>query len=568
MNRFPLLDRKVLLFLLIASFGILLINIIVPFFSKVFYDVIVGLLIFSWADWFFALLAIVIVVYALLVIVKKLTLIHLNTKLSVEFSSKYLWHILRLPITFFQQRFGGEVAHRLFSNEMIIDEITGRLGEVILNLLFIIFYAIVLLWYNIPIALVGIAAVIINLTLLFYTQGVHREEALYLEQSNGKFLGFLMEGLNQIETIQSTHTENTFFTRLSAYFGEVINTEQSLGKKYTWINTLPNLLSSLTSTVLIAVGGYQVIFDNFTLGLFMASQALLINLMAPAASLVDLSKVSQSVLTNLTRVNAVLSNPIDPLFTEQDVTGSEHQIHEGHLELRNVTFGYSPGDPSLIEEFNLTVMPGQRVALVGRSGSGKTTLAHLINGILHPWSGEILIDGKPRSTLTREEITENLTSIDQDIFLFSGTIKDNLTLFDPSVSDEEIMHAAKDALIHDEVVEKPLGYHYPLIEEGMNLSGGQRQRLEIARGFLLNPKILILDEATSALDAHSEDQIMHNVKKRGYTTIVVTHRLNTIRTCDEIIVLDRGKVVQRGTHDSLQKQAGIYRDVLLRDIDV
>lgn len=556
-----------LLFLMLTGFGFMLGMAILPTFTKVFFDVILGQKIYSWGFWFLVGFTIMVLLASLFALLQALALMRLNGKLSVQFSARYLWHILRLPLSFYQQRFSGEIAYRLSLNDEVINDITGRLATVFLNIFFIIFYAVLMLWFNAPIALVGIVAVCINFFAVVYTQKARTDDYMYLQQSQGKFLGFVIGGLGYMETIKSIGGENGFFSRLSGYYSHVSNTEQDLGKKSSLLTALPTLLSHLTSAALFGVGGYLIINDDFTLGLFMAMQSLLNNFMSPVSQLLDLGSITQSVQTNIARIDDVLKNPVDPLFKLDQLEPSNKNL-SGYLELRNVTFGYSTLNPPLLENFNLQIKPGQRVALVGPTGCGKTTIARLITGLYQPWSGEILFDGTPRNELSKEQITQTLATVDQDIFLFAGTIKENISLFDPLITDEEIVRAAKDAAIHMEILQKPQGYQFMLNEGGSNLSGGQRQRLEIARGLILNPTILILDEATSALDSNTEEKIMRNLRHRQCSLIMVAHRLSTIRDCDEIIVLDNGKVVQRGKHEQLIAEPGIYKEFVSKDIDV
>lgn len=303
---------------------------------------------------------------------------------------------------------------------------------------------------------------------------------------------------------------------------------------------------------------------DLSAGTLIALQMLLLSFLQPVTRFVNFGQLMQFMKVNLMRLDDVLNNPIDRIYAKrkEGEKGKEILKLDGYLEFKNVTFGYSPLSPPLIENLNIKIKPGQRVALVGPSGSGKSTISKLSTGLFQPWSGEITYDGKPYEEHPSEVMQRSLASVDQDIFLFSGTVRDNITLWDATVPDDMLIQAAEDASIHYDILGRPHGYDMELIEGGRNLSGGQRQRLEIARALLYNPSLLIMDEATSALDSRTEKVIMNKIRKRGCSAIMVAHRLSTIRDCDEIIVLERGKVVERGTHDELKKLGKVYKNLI------
>jgi ABC-type bacteriocin/lantibiotic exporter with double-glycine peptidase domain len=336
-----------------------------------------------------------------------------------------------------------------------------------------------------------------------------------------------------------------------------------MGRLTNGLSVVPTTLASLTSVLVLTIGGLQVLNGSLTLAILVGFQALMSSFLSPISSMVSLAQQAQVAQGQLVQINDVLRNPIDPQFSEDAHPAAVAQARlDGRLELRDITFGYNPTSPALIEGFSLSVAPGQRVALVGGSGSGKTTIVRLILGLYAPWSGEILFDGKPRDQWPRTLITTSVAFVDQRIMLFEGTVADNLTLWDSTVPMTHLIKAASDACIHDDIVSRTGGYLSAVQEGGRNFSGGQRQRLEIARALTLDPSIVVLDEATSALDSDTERIIDRNLRRRGITSVIVAHRLSTIRDCDEIIVLDGGRIVQRGTHDDLLAQGGRYATLI------
>lgn len=560
--------KRPLLFLVFAGFCIMMTAIIYPGFTKVFYDTILGQSVYNWSTkYIFAIFALCLL-NGSLIWLQQYLLIRLNSKLSIRFSADYLRHILKLPLQFYQQRFGGEIAYRLHLNDSVIDILTGKLATTLLSMFFIIVYLMLMFTFSGRIATIALITAILNFTTVILIQRFRNDAYAVLQQDFGKFYGFAIGGLYYIESIKATGLEVDFFSKLIGYFNRSLNTEQRLGKRNDWVGSVPILLQQLTTAALFGIGGWMIMTEDFTLGLFMALQILINNFNTPVLQMTQLGEDIQTVKIDMARIDDVMKNPVDPLFLAQKETeeNKAFQRLEGEIELRDVAFGYSPLDPPLIENFNLLLKPGQRVAFVGTTGCGKTTISRLITGLFQPWKGEILFDGKKRQEIAREEIIHSLATVDQDVFLFSGTVRENITLFDSTYTEDEIIHAAKDACLHEEIIQKPGGYDYVVTEGGTNLSGGQRQRVEIARSLLLNPTILILDEATSALDSKTEEKIVKNVRQRGCSCIMVAHRLSTIRDCDEIIVLQLGKIIQRGTHDQLKEQEGPYRELVLHDI--
>lgn len=325
---------------------------------------------------------------------------------------------------------------------------------------------------------------------------------------------------------------------------------------------MPGLLNALVTVAILGLGGVRVIDGGMTIGMLVAFQGLMAGLTLPVFKLMGLAGKLQEAEGDMTRLDDIQNSPVEVYAASADDAVPSNAAMAGRLELAGVSFGYSRLEPPLIEGFDLTLEPGRRVALIGASGSGKSTVARLVTGVFKPWGGQVLFDGRPRDQIAPEQLHAALGSVDQDIYLFAGTVRDNLTLWDPTTPQEDMVQAARDALIHDVIATRPLGYESPVNEAGANFSGGQRQRLEIARALAGRPSILVLDEATAALDPLTEQLIDDNIRRRGCACLIIAHRLSTIRDCDEIVVMDRGRIAARGTHDQLMADSGHYRDLI------
>jgi ATP-binding cassette subfamily C protein len=567
-----------ILYCIIAGFLLVIPGLAIPAFSQVFVDEI---LVENRTEWLRPLILgmiITTILQAILTLLRLRYLRKLQIKLAVGMSSRFLWHILRLPINFYAQRYAGEISNRASLNNKVAQILSGQLATTVIDTVMILFYAIVMVTYDSVLTLIGVCFSAINGLALQWVARQRVDANMRLVQDWGKTAGVSIAALQSIETLKASALESDFFSRWSGYYTKAATSQQQLEITNQILGVLPIFLTALTSMSILVVGGLRVMDGDLTIGMLVAFQSLMLSFQQPVNTLVNFGSTLQELEGDLNRLEDVLGNSLDieveklhvgaqclrpylrPLRPNQ--TSDIIQNLEGHIELRNITFAYSPVDPPLIKNFNLSLKPGQRVAFVGASGSGKSTIAKLICGLYQPWEGDILFDGIPRGNLPRELLATSLSFVEQDIFLFGGTVRDNLTLWDTTVTDEQLIQACQDAAIHEAIMAIPGGYDGELLEGGINLSGGQRQRLEIARALVKNPTILVMDEATSALDSQTEKIIVENLRSRNCSCILVAHRLSTIRDCDQIIVLEKGVVVQRGTHEELWEQGGEYQRLI------
>lgn len=557
-------SETALVYIILVGLALVIPGLVIPVFSRIFVD---DILLGGRDSWLTPLLLGMGITAALrgtLTWLQQYYLLRLETKIALTTSGQFLWHILRLPTEFFSQRFAGDITSRMQSNDKVAKLLSGQLATTALNLVMIIFYFALMLQYNVILALVGLIIALINGLYLKFVSNRRVDQNRKLLKDRGKLVGSGMAGLQIIETLKATGSESDFFAKWSGYQAKALNSEQELGVSSQFLTAFPTFLTGINNTIVLALGGFLIMEGQMTIGMLVAFQSLMASFMSPVTGIVGLGYELQEVEGEMNRLDDVLKYPIDQeaegeLGETNPYTG---QKLEGYIELSQITFGYSSLEPPLIEDFSLSLRPGSRVALVGGSGSGKSTVAKIIAGIYRPWSGNILFDGQPRTSFQRATINNSLAMVDQEISMFQGTVRDNITLWDETISEMEVVRAAKGACLHDDITARSGGYNQPVEENGKNFSGGQRQRLEIARALAQNPTIMIMDEATSALDPVTERTIDENIRRRGCTCIIVAHRLSTIRDCDEIIVLEKGKIVERGTHEELKNRSGIYAKLI------
>ncbi len=487
--------------------------------------------------------------------------LRVSGKLAVVGNSTYLWKVLRLPMGFFSQRMAGDIKSRQSANASIAETLVNTLAPLFLNAAMTLFYLFIMLRYSAVLTLIGVGSIFINLLVSRVISAKRVNITRVQMRDAGRLTGATVAGIEMMETIKASGAENGFFEKWAGYQASVNTQNVRYMKLNQYLGMIPAGVSSLADIAVMMLGVWFAINGHFTPGMVMAFQGFMAAFLSPAATLVEAGQAIQEMRTQMERVEDVMEYP-DDAAVAWDASG-EGEVSfarlTGRIELKNVTFGYSRLEEPLIKDFSLTVEPGSRVAFVGASGSGKSTIAKLVAGLYAPWEGEILFDGKRIAQIGRGAFTGSLSMVDQDIVLFEDTVADNIRMWDFAISDAQMIQAAKDACIHEDIMQRPGGYQYRLAEGGMDLSGGQRQRIEIARALSLNPSVLIMDEATSALDAKTEHEVVESVRRRDITCIVIAHRLSAVRDCDEIIVMEGGKAVQRGTHEELYAQDGLYR---------
>ncbi|MGY4688488.1 NHLP family bacteriocin export ABC transporter peptidase/permease/ATPase subunit [Salibacterium sp. K-3] len=551
-----------MLFIILAGLALIIPGLLVPVFSQIFVDeVLLG----SMDHWLFPLLfgmGLTALLRGSLTWIQQYYLMRMENKMALAESSKFMWHLLRLPMYFFQQRYAGDLASRVELNDKIANLLTGKLAVNVINSMTVVFYLGLMIFYNVYLA--GIVVVLTLLNVLFLRIVSEKRTTLSqkMGQDQGNFMGVTMSGLSLIESIKASGTESDFFSKWSGHQAKVINATQTLGIFGQLVSSVPMLINTLTNIIVLLIGGWFILNGQITIGALVAFQTLAKSFFNPVNEIVQMMGEIQDAKGYMSRIDDVLAHEEEEHLPENSVESSGRSKLTGSVELEEVSFGYSILESPFISQFSLQIQPGERIALVGMSGSGKSTLSKLMTGLHRPWAGRIRFDGQPRSEISAYVMALSMSIVDQDIHMFEGTIKDNITLWDDTISEAAVVQAAKDACIHEDIMDKREGYEHWMEEDGRNFSGGQKQRLEIARALVENPSILIFDEATSALDPQTEFRVMENIRGRGCTCVIVAHRLSTIRDCDQIIVLESGSIIQQGKHEQLKAEEGPYMDLV------
>lgn len=549
---------RALVLVLLASLLLVVPGIIGPAFNRVFLDSVFS---GSSPSYFWPLLGVMACTVAasfLISSVLRRALARTEAWMSLVSSAKFVRHLLRLPMGFFLQRKAAELEQRVGYNERVAEVIARDLVANAVNMLLIVFYAVFLLRYSLLLGAIGIGMAVINVVLLQRVIAARRAINDAVNADVGGLVCTTYHTLRTIETVKATAGEDIAHMRWAGFYAKVLGAQQRIGVPTALLAVVPPFLAGVNSAFLLLLGGMRVVDGVMTVGTLIAFQSLLAGFNRPISELTNLSSRMQSLGTEVVRLKDVEDYPVDSSVVEEDGDKVEHTRLSGLLVVNELSFCYSEGEPPVISDVTFTLAPGGRVALVGGSGSGKSTIGRLIAGLVEPTIGVIMMDGLPRQEHSRTVLAASVGYVDQDVTLYAGSVKDNLTMWDDSMPDELVMAALADAEMLETITGRPGGIHANLGEDGANLSGGQRQRLEIARALAAQPTLLVLDEATSALDPETERKVIDNLRRRGCSAVVIAHRLSTIRDADEIIVMEKGKVVERGTHDQLMSRGRTY----------
>ncbi|WP_428260150.1 NHLP family bacteriocin export ABC transporter peptidase/permease/ATPase subunit [Gallibacter sp. Marseille-QA0791] len=551
-------------FLVLTSVISSLLGVIQPVFSRIFMD---RLLTGQNPDWlypFIFALALFSAVQIIIAWIQAVWSLKIDGKLAVTGSAVFMWKVLRMPMEFFSQRMAGDILQRQGSNAAIAGTLVNTFAPLALSAIMMVFYLVLMIRYSPLLTLVGLGSIVVNMLVARFISAKRVNITRVQMRDSGKLSSATVAGIGMIETIKASGAENGYFEKWSGYQASVNTQKVRFQRLNQYMGMIPGIVTEITNTAILALGIWLTMCGQFTAGMIMAFQGFMTSFSAPAQSLIAAGQTLQEMRTEMERVEDVMEYPMDEEAPESDTQDTYDKL-SGRLEMKHVTFGYSRLGEPLIEDFSMSLEPGSRVAFIGASGCGKSTISKLISGLYKPWSGEILFDGKPISAIDRSVFTGSLAVVDQDIILFEDTIANNIRLWDKSIEDFEVILAARDAKLHEDIMQREGGYQYKITEGGRDFSGGQRQRMEIARVLAQDPTIIILDEATSALDAKTEFEVVDSIHARGITCIVIAHRLSTVRDCDEIIVLDNGKVAERGTHEELYARGGAYTSLISND---
>jgi NHLM bacteriocin system ABC transporter peptidase/ATP-binding protein len=545
---------------LIASLLLVAVSTVTPAFTRGFIDAILLSDARSTPTLaFLAMMAVTVALTVVLVNMQQTYLLRAEMSTSTLNSARFLRHMLRLPVTFFSQRTPADVAQRLGTNDRVAEVLSRNITSAFTSALVVCLYGVLLWNYQPTLAMIGISISLLNVALMRVVVHMRQTGVAKLRVDRSKLISTAYSGLQLIETMKATGGERGYFRRWGDHQAALLYQQQRVAAPTAMLSAIGPFLTTLNAVLILGFGGLRAVEGQISIGLLIAFQVLLSNFSRPVSELTSLAPTIQDTVADIARLRDVETTEHDTVFDRPEPDRTKRL--GGQVRFEGVTFGYARLAPPLLNEFSFEVGPGQQVSLVGGSGSGKSTVTRLIAGLYQPWAGQILFDGQPHTMVSRSVFAASVAFVDQDIFLFEGSVRDNVTLWDPSISDDAVMAALTDACLDDVVATRPGGIHSQVQQDGRNFSGGQRQRMEIARALVRSPSVLVLDEATSALDAETEQLISENLRRRGCACVVIAHRLSTVRASDEILVLEAGRVVERGTHQELVAAGGAYANL-------
>jgi ABC-type bacteriocin/lantibiotic exporter with double-glycine peptidase domain len=539
------------------------VSLLPPLFQQVYTDNIIT---HKNPEWFTPL----VIIYMVLFVLELMAWITLSiqrkkdsAKLGITMSSRYMWSVLRLPMALFARFTPGELVARYTSNAKTIRFLEFALPSVAAFFIPVISCCLIML-FNWKLGLVVVFSILLLLYVIRMTSRLQKKKAMDMDVTESRLQNITMTGISNLETIKSMGGEQFFFSQWDKTYVQAMNARVKTSTITIFISAVPLLVLHLTNALILCLGAWYILRGELTPGMLLASQGLVNESIWPLNKTIDAMMVVMRVNSSIKRIKDVTdcNSESSPLYLPADDELPDIAKLTGEIELRDVTFGYDRTLPPILSHFSLKIKAGERIALVGSSGCGKSTILSLISGLYEPWEGEVLFDGKPRKAINRMSFINSVSVVNQDVTLFGGSIADNVKMWDESIEDYAMVLACHDAQIHQEIVERPGAYQGIVAENGKNFSGGQRQRIEIATALAKEPTILLMDEGTSALDRLTEAKVMENIYGQGMTLVVIAHRLETIAGCDQIYVIEQGRVTQHGTHDELRQMDGLYSNLL------